>query len=40
MRNGKVGGKRIGGDRHDDEATIFAAKNSARFSFVSQKVSA
>ena len=31
MRGGKVGGKRIGGRRHDDESTIFATKNRARF---------
>jgi hypothetical protein len=31
MRGGKVGGKRIGGRRHDDESTIFAAKNRAGF---------
>jgi hypothetical protein len=31
MRCGKVGGKRIGGRRHDDESTIFATKNRARF---------
>jgi hypothetical protein len=31
MRGGKVGGKRIGGRRHDGEPTIFAAKNRARF---------
>jgi hypothetical protein len=31
MRGGKVGGKRIGGRRHDDEPTIFAAKNRASF---------
>ena len=31
VRSGKVGGKRIGGRRHDDESTIFAAKNRARF---------
>ena len=30
VRSGKVGGKRIGG-RHDDDPTIFAAKNPARF---------
>ncbi len=31
MRGGKVGGKRIGGRRHNDESTIFAAKNRPRF---------
>lgn len=31
MRGGKVDGKRIGGRRHDDEPTIFAANNRARF---------
>jgi hypothetical protein len=31
MRSGKVGGKRIGGRRHEDESTIFAAKNPAGF---------
>jgi len=31
VRSGKVGGKRIGGRRHDDDPTIFAAKNTARF---------
>jgi len=31
VRSGKVGGKRIGGRRHDDESTIFATKNRARF---------
>jgi hypothetical protein len=31
MRSGKVGGKRIGARRHDDESTIFAVKNPARF---------
>ena len=32
VRSGKVGGKRrIGGRRHDDNPTIFAAKNPARF---------
>jgi hypothetical protein len=31
VRSGKVGGKRIGGRRHDDESTIFATKNPARF---------
>jgi hypothetical protein len=31
MRGGKVGGKRIGGRRHDDEPTIFATKNRAGF---------
>ena len=31
VRSGKVGGKRIGGRRHDDESTIFVAKNPARF---------
>jgi hypothetical protein len=30
-RGGKVGGKRIGGRRHDDDPTIFAAKNPAGF---------
>lgn len=28
---GKVGGKRIGWRRHEDESTIFVAKNPARF---------
>ncbi len=32
MRGGKVGGKRIGGARHDDESIIFVAKNRARSS--------
>ena len=31
VRSGKVGWKRFGGRRHDDESTIFAAKNPARF---------
>jgi hypothetical protein len=31
VRGGKVGGKRIGGRRHDDDPTIFAAKDTARF---------
>jgi hypothetical protein len=31
VRSGNVGGKRIGGRRHDDDTTIFAAKNPARF---------
>lgn len=31
MRSGKVGGKRIGGRRHEGESTIFAAKNPAGF---------
>ncbi len=30
VRSGKVGGKRIGGRRHDDDPTICAAKNPAR----------
>jgi hypothetical protein len=29
--SGKVGRKRIGGRRHEDESTIFVAKNPARF---------
>ncbi len=40
VRSGKVGGKRIGGRRHADDPTIFAAQNPARFSFVSQKATA
>jgi len=40
VRSGKVGRKRIGGRRHDDDPTIFAAQNPARFSFVSQKATA
>jgi len=32
MRGGKVGRKRIGGDRHTDESIIFVAKNPTRSS--------
>ncbi|WP_370103429.1 hypothetical protein [Bradyrhizobium yuanmingense] len=31
MRSGKVGAKRNGRRRHEDESTIFVAKNPARF---------
>jgi hypothetical protein len=39
MRGGKIGRKRIGGDRHTDESIIFVAKNSARSSSSATNIS-